>query len=196
MKKMLICFLFVISLVKSLLASDFLIDPVYSSVGFEVENLQISKVNGNFRDFKGSVGFNNTDKSFTSMKAVIKVASVETNNTGRNAHILQEDFFNEVKYPTITFVMNKFVKIKADKGIVSGRLCISGVCKDIKLESQFLGIADVKEGENAGQRRMGFSLDGVIKRSEFDFAPNTSTLKIGDKIRLNINVEAYQVSKN
>lgn len=175
-------------------AASFEVDPVYSSVGFKIKNLQISNVKGLFKKFKGSLSYDDAKKEFTSMDAVIEVKSVDTNNDTRNAHILQADFFNAAKYPTMTFKMKTYKKLSDDKGVMTGTLCIVGVCKDASFSTQILGIADVKEGYNAGQRRLGATMEGVIKRSEFSFAPKTSTLKLGDDVAISVSIEAKKVS--
>ncbi|KRS84203.1 protein yceI precursor, partial [Campylobacter coli] len=43
-----------------------------------------------------------------------------------------------------------------------------------------------------GKEKVGFSLNGKIKRSDFNFAPDTSTITLGDDVHLNIEVEANE----
>ena len=43
-----------------------------------------------------------------------------------------------------------------------------------------------------GKEKVGFSLNGKIKRSDFNFAPGTSTITLSDDINLNIEVEANE----
>lgn len=184
---------FSIFLISSLKAASFEVDPVYSNISFSVKNLQISKVKGDFKDYKASLSYDAATKEFKSMDAVIEVKSVDTNNDTRDAHLLQEDFFNAKKYPNMTFKMKTYKKQSADKGEITGTLCIAGVCKDASFKTQVMGLVDVKEGYNAGQKRLGFVMQGVIKRSEFKFAPKTSTLKLGDDVNISINIEAKAI---
>lgn len=184
---------FSIFLLSSLKAASFEVDPVYSNISFSIKNMQISKVKGDFKDYKASFSYDAAKKEFKSMEAVIEVKSVDTNNDTRDAHLLQADFFNAKKYPTMTFKMRTYKKLADDKGVITGKLCIVGVCKDASLSTQILGLVDVKEGYNAGEKRLGFSMDGVIKRSWFSLAPKTSTLKLGDDINISINIEAKAI---
>ncbi|HEG3609266.1 TPA: polyisoprenoid-binding protein, partial [Campylobacter jejuni] len=43
-----------------------------------------------------------------------------------------------------------------------------------------------------GKEKIGFSLNGKIKRSDFKFATSTSTITLSDDINLNIEVEANE----
>ncbi|CCF80276.1 hypothetical protein HBZS_107240 [Helicobacter bizzozeronii CCUG 35545] len=43
-----------------------------------------------------------------------------------------------------------------------------------------------------GKEKVGFSLSGKIKRSDFKFAPQVGQSRIGDVVTLNIEVEAAQ----
>lgn len=42
------------------------------------------------------------------------------------------------------------------------------------------------------KEKIGFSLNGKIKRSDFKFATSTSTITLSDDINLNIEVEANE----
>lgn len=195
MRKILCLFVLLCALASMAWASPtrFAVDPVYSNLAFSIKNLQISTVKGHFKDYKASVTYDEKKRLFTAMQAVIKVASVDTDNAGRDGHLGEDDFFNVKKFPTMTFKMTSYKALGGNKGEVTGELTIAGVTKSIKLKSELGGIIDVKEGHNAGQKRMGLTLSGMITRSEFHYAPKTSTLKLGDEISLSITIEAQAV---
>src|ERR1700676_4097211 len=78
------------------------IDQIHSDISFTVRHMMVSKVRGLFRDFEGEVvtGADPTDSSVT---ATIKVASVDTNNEGRDNHVRSGDFFDAENHPTATY---------------------------------------------------------------------------------------------
>ncbi|EAL9108944.1 polyisoprenoid-binding protein, partial [Campylobacter coli] len=92
------------------------------------------------------------------------------------------------QFPNMTFVMKKYEKIDNEKGKMTGTLTITGVSKDVVLDTEIGGTAKGKDGKE----KVGFSLNGKIKRSDFNFAPGTSTITLSDDINLNIEVEANE----
>lgn len=186
MKKLLLSSLVAASVLSTgLFAKEYVLDKTHTNIGFKIKHLQISNVSGNFKDYDGVIDFDPATKEFKKAEAKMKVASIDTDNKGRDDHLQQDDFFKAKKHPEVTFVMKKYEKTGDDEGKMSGTLSIAGVSRDIVLDTEIGGIADFK-----GKEKLGFSLSGKIKRSEFKFAPETSTLSLGDEIKLEIEVEA------
>ena len=61
-------------------ADEFTIDPAHSSANFAVKHLMISTVHGSFSDVSGTIIYDEKDLSKSSVLAVIKTASVNTDN--------------------------------------------------------------------------------------------------------------------
>ena len=186
MKKLLLSSLVAASLLgSSLMAAEFALDKAHTNVGFKIKHLQISTVNGNFKDYDGSIDFDEAGNTFKKIEATIKVASVNTDNSTRDNHLQQADFFNAKKFPKLTFVMKSYQKTSDTAGKVNGTLTITGVSKDVVLDAEIGGI-----GEMQGKKKLGFSLTGAIKRSDFNFASSISTITLSDEVKLQIDVEA------
>ena len=184
MKKFVLVASLVVSLFAlNLAAKEYTIDKAHSNVGFKIKHLSISNVTGNFKDYTAVIDYEGGE--LKKLEAKIKVAFINTENKGRDEHLQQDDFFKAKKYPEITFVMKSYKKMGANAGKVNGTLSIAGVAKDIVLDAEIGGTAQQK-----GVEKLGFSLSGKIKRSDFKFAPSSSTVSLGDEIALNIEVEA------
>ncbi len=175
-------------LVSPLLAKPYEIDKAHTRVGFKVKHLSISYVTGDFKDYSAVVDFDPASHTFKKLEADIKVASVDTDNQNRDAHLRTDDFFKESKYPVIHFAMDQYKKINAQHGEVEGTLNIAGVAHKVKLKAEIGGVIKTDEGKE----KVGFSLSGKIKRSDFKFAPQMGNAKIGDVVILNVEVEATQ----
>lgn len=184
------CLLAFCLLAPSLFAKPYQIDKVHSRVGFQIKHLQISHVQGDFKDYSAVIDFDPAHATFKRLEATIKAASVDTANQNRDDDLRSDSFFKVQKFPHITFVMQKYQKIDPENGRVFGTLSIAGVAKKVVLNAQIGGVA-----KQDGQEKVGFSLHGKIKRSDFKFAPGESTLTIGDEVTLNIEVEAAEVSQ-
>lgn len=171
-----------------LFAKEYVLDKAHTDVGFKIKHLQISNVRGNFKDYDAVIDFDPQSAEFKKLEASIKVASVNTENKSRDDHLQQDDFFKAKQFPEMTFVMKSYQKIDNEKGKMSGTLTLAGVSKDVVLDTEIGGVA---KGKN-GKEKIGFSLSGKIKRSDFNFAPGNSTATLGDEVGLNIEVEANE----
>ena len=162
------------------------IDPSHTEVGFAVRHLMISTVKGRFANVKGSVEF--ADGAEPTLDVTLGVASIDTREDTRDAHLRSADFFDAEKYPEIRFVSTKTVR--TDGGWkITGNLTMHGVTKPVTLDA-------TEEGTGRdpwGNDRMGFSAHGKLDRREFGLTWNaaleTGGVLVGDDIKLNIDAE-------
>ena len=167
-------------------ATVYSVDAVHSSTTFKIKHLQVSNVTGSFSKFAGEVDIAN--KIPSSLVATIDVDSIDTNNDGRDAHLKKADFFDTAKFPQIKFTMKSFENDGDGEGKIKGDLTIRDVTKPVVLDYEFGGVSKNRKGVEI----VGFSLEGKIKRSDFNFAPESSTVALGDEIKLNIEIEAVK----
>jgi len=162
------------------------IDAAHSEVGFAVRHLMISTVKGRFADVKGAVEF--ADNADPKLDVTIGVASIDTREGKRDAHLRSADFFDAEKYPEIRFVSTKAVR--ADGGWkITGNLTMHGVTKPVTLD-----VTEEGTGRDPwGNERMGFSALGKLDRREFGLTWNaaleTGGVLVGDEIKLSIDAE-------
>ena len=159
-------------------AAPYEVDNAHSSVGFKIKHMSISNVVGNFKDFSAEIDAENG--KLNKLSAVVKTASVFTDNEKRDAHLQADDFFGSEKFPDMKFQMKEFAPDK-----VKGELTIRDVTKEVEFDYDFGG--EAKQGD---KDKIGFSLEGKIKRSDFNFAPGSGTAMLGDDIKISIEIEA------
>ena len=70
------------------------LDKVHSSVGFSIKHLVISTARGKFTDFDATLSLNESDLTLSSVSAIIKAASIDTGDAGRDGHVRSADFFD------------------------------------------------------------------------------------------------------
>lgn len=169
-----------------LLAKEYTLDKVHTNVGFKIKHLQISNVRGDFKEYDAVIDYDPATSTFKKLEANIRVSSINTENQTRDDDLQTDAFFKASQYPELTFVMKEYQKIDDEKGKLSGVLTLAGVSKDIVLDVEIGGLANFQ-----GREKLGFSLSGKIKRSDFNFAPDTSALILSDDVDLNIEVETY-----
>jgi polyisoprenoid-binding protein YceI len=163
-------------------ADDHKVDPVHSSVVFRVTHANIGAVYGRFNDFTGTIALDDADPSKSSVNFEIQVASVDTHQEKRDAHLKSPDFFNAKQYPTITFKSTAVKKSdKANTLDVTGDLTMHGATKSITVPVEILG-----KGAFMGQPRVGIESIFTVKMSEFGFKGNPG---IGDEVKLMVALE-------
>jgi len=75
------------------------VDPAHSTIEFRVKHMMIQTVRGRFRDFEGAI----VAGEQPSVSGSIRVASLETLQAERDAHLRSPDFFDAERYPEISF---------------------------------------------------------------------------------------------
>src|SRR6266550_4503593 len=86
-----------------LIAADtFVIDKAHSAATFKIKHM-MAFVTGKFAEFSGTVTADRETPATSSVEFTIQTASITTNTPDRDKHLRSSDFFDVVKYPTITF---------------------------------------------------------------------------------------------
>src|SRR5258708_3639411 len=78
------------------------VDTNHSSIGFGIRHLGVSKVRGRFTRFDADVVIGDTLDT-TSVTATVDMASIDTANADRDAHVLSPDIIDVAKRPTLAF---------------------------------------------------------------------------------------------
>jgi polyisoprenoid-binding protein YceI len=173
-----------------LTAGTWNIDPAHSSVSFIARHLGLSKVRGSFKGFSGTivVAENHLDST---VSVTIDTTTVVTGDDQRDAHLRSADFFDTETHKTITFVSTKVTE-EGDDFKVHGDLTIHGVTKPVILDLEFTGVS----ADPWGGTRAGFEASTTVSRKEFgvefDIPLDGGGLVVGDKIKIELDVEAVK----
>jgi polyisoprenoid-binding protein YceI len=173
-----------VAAVASLQAADtYTVDPVHSSVSFQVQHAGISYVHGRFNEMSGEFTIDKDDPSKSSIAFTVKTDSVDTNNKQRDGHLKSPDFFNVKQFPAINFKSKSIKKGDKDSYEVTGDLTMHGETKEIKFK-----LSGGKETEFPPKvKRTGYWADLALKRSEFGMGKMLEA--IGDTVYISVGVE-------
>ncbi|GAA2609520.1 YceI family protein, partial [Actinomadura fulvescens] len=144
---------------KDLTAGTWNIDPAHSEVTFSIRHL-MTKVRGSFTEFSGAVEVAE-DPAGSTATAEIKLASIDTRNADRDAHVRTADVLDVENHPTMTFV-TKGLREESGGHLVDGELTIKGVTRPVTLQVEFHGVAE----DPWGGTRAGFSAETTINRKD------------------------------
>ena len=185
--------LFILALIYSYSAhaKQFELIKEHSRIGFDVDYMMMTKVEGQFKDYRGFFELNDKEDQITNIKVEVVGESVDTNDGKRDFHLKGHEFFFVANYPEITFKAQGPVKIAAgQKFKVTGELTLRGVTKNVTLEGLYKGkLKDPWEKDN-----YFFTLSGEINRKDFDIVWNKQMdaggYLVGEAVRLNLVVQA------
>ena len=168
------------------------IDPNHSAITFAIRHLGLSKVRGRFRAFDVSL---NIGPSTTDFKVVVNIdlASIDTSNPDRDAHLRSTDFFNVDQHPTMTFRSTRIEP--ADDGYtMTGDLTLNGITRSVTLDVESNGLVVVPAD---GRTHFGLSAVGELRRSEFGIEfgimpIGIDRLALADKVAFELEMQFVQ----
>ena len=134
-------------------------DTVHSSVAFEVP-YAVATFSGEVPEFEASL----VDGK---LAGVAKIASLTVKDENLQAHLLAPDFFDAERHPEVRFSGSKLTR-DGDKATLDGEITIKGITKPATLTGTITGPAI----DHFGANRVGFKLETVIDRTEFDIKWN------------------------
>lgn len=167
---------------------DWAVDPGHSSVVFKVKHANAAWFKGSFDSISGTVTLDPSKPEAGSVKLVIPVESIDSNDKKRDDHLKNADFFNAKENPEIAFTSTKIAK-KGDALEVTGDLAMAGKKHAITLHVEKAG-----EGEFYG-KRVGYSTTFTVKRSEYGMNYGIDKNALGDEVTLMIDLELVQAKK-
>jgi polyisoprenoid-binding protein YceI len=173
-------------------AGTWIVDPAHSSAAFEVKHMMISTVRGLFSEFEGRLEAAEDDPSNSRVEGSAKVASIDTGNADRDAHLKSPDFFDVERYPEIRFVSTRIKHVEGGTYRLAGDLTIKDVTREVELDASVEG-----SGEDPwGNERVGIKIRGSIDRTEFGLTWQQALAKggllVGEKVSVLIDISAVR----
>jgi polyisoprenoid-binding protein YceI len=161
------------------------LDPGHSFVTFSISHLGYSMLQGRFNDLEGSFEYDTENPAGSSVKVVIKTASVDTNHAERDKHLRDADFLNVDMFPEASFESTSFVE-DGDTGVLTGNLTLHGVTRPIDVDVTFVGAGQDPWG---GYRR-GYIGRTTLRRSDFDMSYDLGPA--AEEMTLEFNIEGIR----
>jgi polyisoprenoid-binding protein YceI len=167
------------------------LDTNHSSVGFSIRHLGVSKVRGRFARFDAQLDVGDSLES-TLLTATIELASIDTGNPDRDAHVSSPDLLDVARRPTMEFRSTSITGDGNDWSVV-GDLTIGDVTRPLTLAVDFGGIESFPGG---GPRHAGFEATGEFRRKAFgiDLAmpPGVSGVVLGDVVKFELDIQLLE----
>jgi polyisoprenoid-binding protein YceI len=166
-------------------------DYVHSSIDFTVRHLLVSKVRGRFTKWAGTLEIDEQDLARSRLDVNIDVASVDTHEPQRDAHLRSGDFFEAEKFPQMTFKSTRVEPRGTDRLVVTGDLTLRGATHAVVLEVERGGVV---AKDPWGKRRAGFTATTTIHRKDFGVSYNQvldqGGLALSEDVAVTLEIEA------
>ena len=164
------------------------LDASHAHVGFRVRHLMVAKVRGSFSDVAATLTIAE-EPAESAVEVTVQLASIDTRDERRDAHLRSPDFFDVERYPTMTFRSTAVRHLGGERWEVDGDLSLHGVTAPITLVATFEGgVADPW-----GNERIGFTATGEVDRETFGLTWNpaleTGGVVVGRQVQLEIEAE-------
>src|SRR5450755_455595 len=174
-------------------SADYAINRSYSTIGFSIYKWIVMKEEGVFREFYGSVHYDPAKPERSHIVITAQAASLDTGNSGRDAVLRSDDFFDAAKYPTLHFESEAVTVKDSHEIVLAGKLTIHGVTKQISIPVHINGTSDVPGvGTLAGFEttftidRTGYGVNGLRW--------SAGQLAIGNQVTIHIALGCLRTS--
>jgi polyisoprenoid-binding protein YceI len=168
------------------------VDPVHSSVEFQVKHLGIATVKGQFKEFEGTL---EAGPDGARASGSVEVGSVDTREPRRDEHLRSADFFEAETFPRIEFASTAIRPLDGDEFEIDADLTIHGVRRPVTLKAVFEGA----ETDPQGNDRVGVSASTQIDRGDFGMKFNAAlgsgNVVVSDRVKILVDVSAVRQTR-
>jgi polyisoprenoid-binding protein YceI len=173
----------------------FQLDAPHSPIGFTVSWMGLSKVRGVFDECIGTIVFDTTDITRSSVSILVRTPSLHTGSTLRDKDLKGPDWFDVEKSPTALFRSESIAR-DGDGYRMRGSLTIRGVTREVEFPFSWAG----RLVQPSHEVRVGFEGRLIVRRQEFGltgparFNVMTAMGKamIGDEVELPLAIEGWR----
>lgn len=162
------------------------IEQSSSQVGFCVDS-KLSRIEGNFKEFKGGMALDRGDNANGQTMVLIQANSLVTEGTIIENMIKGEGFFDVEHFPEVLFVSTGFQWTGVDTAVLKGNLTLRGITKPVVFNVTLTALDD-KPVDKA--QKILVKATTSIDRADFGME-KLSTLVDGN-VKLCMSVEALK----
>jgi len=161
-------------------------DPAHSAVVFSIRHGGVSNVHGRFGGVKGTLVFNDTDITKSTVTVTIDTSTVDTGEPTRDTHLKSVAFFDVATFLTAAFTSSSVAK-NGNKLTVNGNLTLHGVTLPVVLDVE--GPSTPVEGAMDKKPHSGFSATTTLSRTAYGIGTSFPAVVVGDEVKLTIELE-------
>ena len=153
----------------------------------------LESISGTATGVSGTVSFDPAKPAATTGKIVLATSSLHVDNPVMKGHMLDEEWMNASKFPTIEFVVEKMTRVKTSgtttTATIAGKLTVKGVTKKVTVPVRLTYLKGllIKRNRVPGDLLV-LRCDFTIKRSDYGINAGNKEEKVSDEIELKLRV--------
>ena len=157
------------------------VDPERSRIGFRVKQMGLGAVRGAFRAFEGTLEVGHDGAR---AHGSVSVASLDTQNVRRDAHLRSPAFLDAERHLRMTFASRSIRPLGGGRFEIAGDLTLHGVTRPLTLT------AELQKGEEPdGGPRIALAVAGALDRGDFGVTPGrVLDALVSDRVELQLDV--------
>lgn len=164
MKKIFLSFVLAFVSMITFAQTTWSVDPMHSSVNFNIKHMGISFVQGRFDKFEGTVVAPGENLDNAKFNFSVNIESINTGVDMRDKHLKSADFFDAEKFGTMKFEGATLKKAKNGTYVLNGALTIKDVTKNISVPVTFGGVTKNQQGKEV----VGFQTKFTVNRLDYN----------------------------
>ncbi len=174
-------------------AGTYKLDPMHSSLTFQVDHMGFSHYTARFATFDAAMKLDPAHPEKAEIAAQVDPQSLTLNAPPAGFHddLMGKTWFDAAAHPMLNFVSQSVEKTGTDTARVEGVLTIKGITKPVTLDVTFNGGYPGMDLDP--HARVGFTATGHFKRSDygmgFGIAPAGSHMGVSDAVTFVIDAE-------
>jgi polyisoprenoid-binding protein YceI len=149
---------------------------IISSITFKIKNAGIG-VDGSFKGFQGIVDFNPDDLATSKLNVSVESKTIDTDNSIRDNHLREEEYFGVEKHPRISMKSSKIEKVSEGKYKATFNLTLKGKTESVSFPFSY------------SKTSTGYKLNGSFDIDRRDYEVGGSSWILSDDVTVFINLE-------
>lgn len=168
------------------------LDQNYTNIEFSIKKFMITNVKGRFGSFAGTIMVDEANPEQSSVAVEIDVASVNSRDEKRDAHLKSADFFDVETFPKLAFTSTRVERLNDEQLRVTGDLTIRDTTREVTLDTTFHGTNHTPWGNEVA----AFSAETTISRADYGLVWNMPLEKggvlVGDTVKISLEIQAVK----
>ena len=162
-------------------------DAAHSNVTLSVSQMFFSRLTGTLPVASATVVTAPDSDLPLEFGVVLDSADMTTHDTGRDAALLSDRFFDVARYPIIRFTSDQIVGSNADTFTIHGQLSMRDQTHPIVFTTHRVQLGF----DGDGKRRIRYEATGGFHRSDYGMAADPGV--IGNEVALRVEIEAVDL---
>lgn len=143
-----------------------------------------SEVEVRFSGVEGQVDFDENEPEAARGRISVAAGSAETGVGVVNALVRGEGYLDAVRYPTISFELDRLTRLSSAAARVDGRLTLRGVTRPVTFDARVIRYGPA--GDDPDRFEAGFDISGTIDRTAFGSTGGLPDVPAGLDLRIRL----------